>query len=106
MEVYRVGYCPTDTVETPIATIEVPETIINDKNKNGFHDYEIVISGNQMESMSIAVSYTHLDVYKRQNMHLQKIKVHVFCLFYDKKYYIINKHNMIKYHKKDFPIKT
>ncbi|WP_069986809.1 family 78 glycoside hydrolase catalytic domain [Massilioclostridium coli] len=53
VEVYRVGYCSTDTVETPIATIEVPETIINDKNKNGFHDYEIVISGNQMESMSI-----------------------------------------------------
>lgn len=53
LTVYRKGYAPGETGKEPIAIIEVPETLLNLENRYEKHAFEIVISGNQMEVMTI-----------------------------------------------------
>ena len=53
VEVYRKGYAPGETGEAPAACLIVPESAVNEENRYQAHDYEIVISGNQMELMTV-----------------------------------------------------
>lgn len=62
LEVYRKGYQPGEDGTEPAFTVEIPEEIINEKNRFGAHAYEIVISGNQMEYMTIDGQKLHTGV--------------------------------------------
>ncbi len=53
LEVYRKGYQPNEDGTAPAFTVEIPASIINEENRFGAHAFEIVISGNQMEYMTI-----------------------------------------------------
>lgn len=51
--VSRKGYMPGEEEEHTIAAIAVPETVIHLENRYQKHTFEIVVSGNQMEVMTI-----------------------------------------------------
>ena len=53
VEVFRKGYQPDEDGSEPFFAIKVPETIIDEQNRYQPHAFEIVISGNQMEFMTI-----------------------------------------------------
>ncbi len=53
LEVYRKGYAPGEDGTEPVKTVEIPEEMINEENRYDSHSFEIVISGNQMEYMTI-----------------------------------------------------
>ena len=53
LKVYRKGYCPADNPEVPIEIMTVPESVIRSENRFQDHAFEIVISGNQMEYMTV-----------------------------------------------------
>ena len=62
LEVYRKGYQPEEDGTVPAFTVEIPEEIIDAENRFGAHAFEIVISGNQMEYMTIDGQKLHTGV--------------------------------------------
>ena len=53
VSVFRKGYAPGETGEKPIEVMTVPETVINADNRYEEHAFEIVVSGCQMERMTV-----------------------------------------------------
>ena len=53
LEVYRRGYAPEEQGEAPLFSMPVPESLIGEENRFEPHAWEIVISGNQMEAMTV-----------------------------------------------------
>ncbi len=53
IDVYRKGYAPGETGEAPVASLKIPKSVISEANRFEEHAYEIVISGNQMEVMTV-----------------------------------------------------
>ncbi len=53
VEVYRKGYAPGEAGTEPVAVMEVPENVLNEGNRYEGHTFEIVVSGNQMEVMTV-----------------------------------------------------
>ena len=53
IRIFRKGYSPEDHPDLPMATLEIPESVICEENKYAEHDFEIVVSGCQMEVMTV-----------------------------------------------------
>ena len=53
VEVCRKGYAPGEDKEVLIASLKIPETVLNAENSFDPHQFSIVICGNQMEVMTI-----------------------------------------------------
>ncbi len=51
LNIFRVGYYPTDVADVPFASVDIVDTdtgtsVINDSNKHDFHTVEIEVTGN------------------------------------------------------------
>ena len=53
IRIFRKGYSPEDHPDLPMETLEIPESVICEENKYAEHDFEIVVSGCQMEVMTV-----------------------------------------------------
>ncbi len=68
VEFYRKGYAPGEDGKEPVFTIPVPETVIGAENRYQPHAFEIEISGNQMEYMTIDGEKLHTGIRNKRIM--------------------------------------